>query len=157
LASAPQLTATVAGDALELRAGGSWTAANVVTLEALSGAVTAQIDRSKTVRMDMTGVSQLDTLGAWILEKISRRATSAGRRANVIGIADNYAGLIQEVHQVNRYNPVPPPGPNPVQLKVSDVGRSAVGAAEDLTVFLQMLGSFFLPSLEYCAGRDRCG
>jgi phospholipid/cholesterol/gamma-HCH transport system permease protein len=110
-------------------------------LEALSGAVTAQIDRSKIVKLDMAGVSQLDTLGAWLLEKLSRRATSAGRRTDVVGIADDYAGLIQEVRQVNRHNPVPVPAPNPVLVKLSDIGRSAVGSMEDVTVFLQMLGS----------------
>src|SRR6201998_1071079 len=144
LATAPQLTASTLGDALELRPGGSWTAANVATLETLSGSVTAQIDRSKTVRLDMAGVRELDTLGAWLLEKMSRRATSAGRRAAVVGVADNYAGLINEVRQVNRHNPLPPPARNPVLAKISDVGRSAVDATEDLTVFLQMLGSLFL-------------
>ena len=144
MASAPQLTATASGDILELRPGGSWTAPNVATLEALSGGVTAQIDRSKTVRLDMAGVRELDTLGAWLLEKMSRRATSAGRRADVVGVADNYAGLIEEVRQVNRHNPAPAPAPNPVLATMSDVGRSAVDATEDLTVFLQMLGSLFL-------------
>jgi phospholipid/cholesterol/gamma-HCH transport system permease protein len=144
LASAPQLTATASGDILELRPGGSWTAPNVATLEALSGAVTAQIDRSRTVRLDMAGVRELDTLGAWLLEKMSRRATFAGRRADVVGVADNYAGLIEEVRQVNRHNPAPAPAPNPVLATMSDVGRSAVDATEDLTVFLQMLGSLFL-------------
>jgi phospholipid/cholesterol/gamma-HCH transport system permease protein len=144
LTSAPQLTATASGDALELRPGGSWTAANVATLEVLSGAVTAQLDRSKTVRLDMAGVRELDTLGAWLLEKMSRRAISAGHRADVVGVADNYAGLIEEVRQVNRHNPAPALAPNPVLAKVSDVGRSAVGATEDLMVFLQMLGSLFL-------------
>ena len=144
MASAPQLTATASGDILELRPGGSWTAPNVATLEALSGGVTAQIDRSKTVRLDMAGVRELDTLGAWLLEKMSRRATFAGRRADVVGVADNYAGLIEEVRQVNRHNPAPAPAPNPVLATISDVGRSAVDATEDLTVFLQMLGSLFL-------------
>jgi phospholipid/cholesterol/gamma-HCH transport system permease protein len=141
LASAPQLTATASDDVLELRPGGSWTAPNVAALEALSGAVTAQIDRSKTVRVDMTGVRQLDTLGAWLLEKMSRRATSAGRRADVVGVAENYAGLIQEVRQVNRHNPAPAPAPNPVLVRVNDIGRSAIDSMEDLTAFLQMLGS----------------
>jgi phospholipid/cholesterol/gamma-HCH transport system permease protein len=144
LTTAPQLTATASGDVLELRPGGSWTAANVATLEALSGAVTAQIDRSQTVRLDIAGVRELDTLGAWLLEKMSRRVTSAGRRADVVGVADNYAGLIEEVRQVNRHNPQPAPAPNPVLATISDVGRSAVDATEDLTVFLQMLGSLFL-------------
>jgi phospholipid/cholesterol/gamma-HCH transport system permease protein len=47
-----------------LRPGGSWTAANAATLEALSGTVTAELDRSKTMRLDMAGVRELDTLGA---------------------------------------------------------------------------------------------
>jgi phospholipid/cholesterol/gamma-HCH transport system permease protein len=143
LASVPQLTATASGDVLELRPGGSWTAANVATLEVISGSVTAQLDRSKAMRLDMAGVRELDTLGAWLLEKMSRRATSAGRRADVVGVADNYAGLIEEVRQVNRHNPLPPPTQNPVLAKVSEVGRSAIGASEDLTAFLQMLGSLF--------------
>ena len=143
MATVPQLTATASGDVLELRPGGSWVAANVAILETLSGAVTAELDRSKTVRIDMAGVRELDTLGAWLLEKMSRRATAVGHRADVVGIADNYAGLIEEVRQVNRHNPAPAPARNPVLVKVADVGRSAVGATEDLTVFLQMLGSLF--------------
>jgi phospholipid/cholesterol/gamma-HCH transport system permease protein len=137
------LTATPSGDVLELRPGGSWTAANVTVLEALTDAVTPELDRSKTVRVDMAGVRELDTLGAWLLEKLSRRAVSAGHRAEVIGIAENDVGLIEEVRQVNRRNPAPAPAQNPLLAKVSDIGRSAVGATEDLTVFLQMLGSLF--------------
>ena len=138
---APQLTATASDDVLELRPAGSWTAANVTRLEMLSGAVAAQLDRSNTVRLDMTGVRELDTLGAWLLEKMSRRAISAGHHSDVVGVADNYVGLIEEVGRVNRHNPVPAPALNPILVKVSDVGRSAIGAMEDLTVFLQMLGA----------------
>ena len=144
LTSPPLLTATPSGDVLELRPGGSWTAANVATLEALSDGVTAQLDRSKTVKMDMAGVRELDTLGAWLLEKISRRATRAGRRTEVVGIADNYAGLIGEVRQVNRHNPAPVRRLNPVVAMLNDVGRAAIGGTEDVSVFLQMLGSLFL-------------
>ena len=142
--SDPLLTATPSGDVLELRPGGSWTAANVTTLEALSEAVAEQLDRSKTIKVDMAGVRELDTLGAWLLEKISRRATSAGHRADVVGVADNYAGLIEEVRQVNRRNPAPPPAQNPVVVKVNDIGRSAVGATGDVSAFLEMLGSLFV-------------
>ena len=139
-----ELTATPIGDVLELRPGGSWIAANVTALETLSNAITGQLDRAKTVKVDMAEVSELDTLGAWLLEKMSRRATSAGHRAEMVGVADNYAGLIEEVRQVNRSNPAPVPALNPVVAKVNDIGRSAAGATEDLAVFLQMLGSLFL-------------
>src|SRR5690242_5911332 len=94
LASEPLLTATPSGGRLELRPAGSWTAANVVTLEALTAAVMPELDRSASIRLDMTGVSELDTLGAWLLEKLSRRAATSGHRADVVGVADHYAGLI---------------------------------------------------------------
>ena len=144
MASQPQLTATPQGDLLELRPAGSWTAANVTTLETLSNAVTEELDRSKAVTVNMAEVRELDTLGAWLLEKISRRAAAAGHRAEVIGVADKYAGLIEEVHQVNRRNPAPTPTLNPVIAKVNDLGRTAIGATEDVSAFLQMLGSLAL-------------
>ena len=113
----------------------------MAALERLSDAVAPQLDRSETVRLDMAEVRELDTLGAWLLEKISRRATSTGHRADVIGVADHYAGLIAEVSQTNRRTPAPVPASNPVVTKVSDVGRATIGAGEDVTAFLQMLGS----------------
>jgi phospholipid/cholesterol/gamma-HCH transport system permease protein len=144
LASTPLLTATSVGDGLELRPGGSWTAANVRSLEALSEGVTAEIDQSKTVKLDMNGLSELDTLGAWLLEKLSRRAISGGHRIEVVGVAENYTGLIEEIRQVNRHNPAPVRAPNPVLVRLGEVGRYAMSTTEDVAVFLQMLGSLFL-------------
>jgi phospholipid/cholesterol/gamma-HCH transport system permease protein len=144
LVSTPLLTATPTEDGLELHPGGSWTAANVRNLEILSENVTSDIDRSKTIKLDLHGVSELDTLGAWLLEKLSRRATAAGHRAEVVGVSDTYAGLINEIRQVNRHNTPPARAPNPVLVKLGELGRSAVDATDDLTVFLQMLGSLFI-------------
>jgi phospholipid/cholesterol/gamma-HCH transport system permease protein len=144
LAIAPELTATPSGDVLELRPAGSWTAANVTVLEALSDGVAPQLDRSKSIRLDLAGLRELDTLGAWLLEKMSRRASSAGHPVELVGVDDNYSGLIEEVHQVNRRNPAPAPALNPVVAKVNDIGRSALNARDDVTVFLRMLGSLFL-------------
>ena len=140
MTTAPLLTATPSGDVLELRPGGSWIAANAAALEQLSEGVAPQLDRSAVVKLDMAEVRELDTLGAWLLEKMSRRAASAGHRANITGVADNYAGLIEEVRQVNRRVPTPVPARNPIIGKVSDIGRSTIGASEDVTAFLEMLG-----------------
>jgi phospholipid/cholesterol/gamma-HCH transport system permease protein len=144
LATAPLLTATPSGDVLELRPGGSWIAANAAALERLSDAVAPQLDRSSTVKLNMAEVRELDTIGAWLLEKISRRAAASGRPIDVVGVADNYAGLIEEVHQVNRHNPAPVRPLNAAVAKVNNIGRAAVGAREDVAVFLQMLGSLSL-------------
>ncbi len=144
MATAPELTAIPSGDVLELRPVGSWTATNVTMLEALSDGVAPQLDRSNAIKLDLAGLRELDTLGAWLLEKMSRRASSGGRPVELVGVADNYTGLIEEVRQVNRRNPAPAAALNPVVAQVNDVGRSAVSAREDVTVFLQMLGSLFM-------------
>ena len=120
MATAPELTATPSGDVLELRPAGSWTATNVTMLEALSNGVAPQLDRSKAIKLDLAGLRELDTLGAWLLEKLSRRASAAGHPVEVVGVDDNYAGLIEEVRQVNRRNPAPAPALNPVVAKVNE-------------------------------------
>jgi len=141
------LTAVSSGDALELRPAGSWTAANATTLERLSNDVAPQLDRAAAVKLDMAGVRELDTLGAWLLEKIARRAASGGHAADITGIADNYAGLIDEVRQVNRRTPAPAPAPNPVVAKLGDIGRATIGSREDVAAFLQMLGALCIAIL----------
>ena len=139
--TAPLLTVIPSGDVLELRPGGSWIAVNAAALEQLSDGVAPRLDQSAAVRLDMAEVRELDTLGAWLLEKMSRRAVSAGHRADVTGVTDNYAGLIEEVRQVNRRTPAPVAARNPIIGKVSDIGRFTLGASEDVIAFLEMLGS----------------
>ncbi|KQW20615.1 ABC transporter permease [Afipia sp. Root123D2] len=144
MATAPLLTAMPSGGLLELRPSGSWTAANASILEQLSNDVMPQLDRSSTIRLDMAEVRELDTLGAWLLEKITRRAVLAGHRADVVGVANNHAGLIEEIREVNRHNPAAPRAPNPIVAKVNDLGRFTIGARGDVIAFLQMLGSLFM-------------
>ncbi|WP_441260253.1 ABC transporter permease [Bradyrhizobium sp. 521_C7_N1_3] len=145
----PLLLATPSGDALKLCPEGPWTAANVSALETLSRSVGADVDRSSAVTLDMSGVSALDTLGAWVLEKLSRRAASSGsgRSAEFVGVADHFSGLMDEVRQVNRHPPAVAAAPNPILLRLGDLGKSTVGAREDVTIFLQMLGALFIAAI----------
>ena len=89
----------------------------------------------------MADVRELDTLGAWLLEKMSRRALDAGHPATIVGVASRYTGLIEDVRQVNRRKPVGRASSNPVLAQLEALGRSTFSAAEDLSVFLQMLGA----------------
>ena len=88
----------------------------------------------------MADVRELDTLGARLLEKMSRRALEAGHSATVINVADRYKGLIDDIRQINRRKPPIRVAQNPVLGRLEAVGRSTFSAAEDVSVFLQMLG-----------------
>ncbi|MGJ4888102.1 MlaE family lipid ABC transporter permease subunit [Bradyrhizobium sp. HKCCYLRH3099] len=137
----PGLTAASSQEVLELRPSGSWVSLNVTELESLTDSVDSGIDGAKAVKLDLAAVSEIDTVGAWLLEKLSRRATIGGKQVEVTGIADNYAGLVEEVRQVNRRVIEPVPKQNPIVAKLTDLGRSSLGASKDVTVFLDMLAA----------------
>jgi phospholipid/cholesterol/gamma-HCH transport system permease protein len=141
LSAAPVLRSTTQGDTLELSPSGPWTVAHGHALEGLFDAVSPRLAETKNLKIDMTDVRELDTLGAWLLEKMSRRALDSGHSAAVVGAAGRYAGLIDDVRQVNRRTPVGIAAQNPVLARLEVVGRSAFSATEDVSVFLQMLGA----------------
>jgi phospholipid/cholesterol/gamma-HCH transport system permease protein len=126
---------------LELSPSGSWTVAYAAPLESLFDAVSPKLQRARVLKIDMADVRELDTLGAWLLEKMSRRALESGHPTTLVGVAGRYAGLIEDVRQVNRRKPVSRVVPNPVLARLEAVGRSTFSAAEDVSVFLQMLGA----------------
>jgi phospholipid/cholesterol/gamma-HCH transport system permease protein len=120
---------------------GSWTAVHAATLESLINYISNRVQQTQSLKIDMVDVRELDTLGAWLLEKISRRASESGHPATVVGVAGRYQGLIDDVRRVNRRKPLSPPIQNPILARLEALGRSTFNAAEDISVFLQMLGA----------------
>ena len=144
MSSEPVLNIASEGDALNLRPSGSWTATHASALEHLYETVSPKLSRAGAIRVDLTNVGELDTLGAWLLEKIARHAPRLGPPADVIGISDRYAGLIAEVNQVNRRKPAAEKPENPIIVRLEQLGRYAAGITEDVAIFLQMLGALGL-------------
>lgn len=141
LSSVPLLGEAAHGDTLELTPSGSWTAGYATALETLFDVVSPELQRTKGLKIDMAGVRELDTLGAWLLEKICRLARASGHPVAVVGVADRYAGLIKDVSLVNRDKPAGRPQQNPLLARLETVGRSTFSAVKDVSVFLQMLGA----------------
>ena len=138
---APLLGATTHGETLELNPSGPWTAVHGAALEGLFNAVAPKLAETQNLKIDMTDVRELDTLGAWLFEKMSRRAQDSGHSATVVSAASRYAGLIDDVRQVNRRKPVGMTAQNPALARLEVIGRSTFSATEDVSVFLQMLGA----------------
>ena len=141
MSSAPLLNVATVGDTLELRPTGSWTVINANVLESLFNAVAPQLESAKRLRVDLAGVLEIDTLGAWLLEKISRGAEQAGHPVTVTGIDERHAGLIEDVRKVNRGRRAARPHPNPILLRLEQAGRTSFDAVSEIAIFLQMLGA----------------
>jgi phospholipid/cholesterol/gamma-HCH transport system permease protein len=141
MASEPVLSVVDRDGGLELRPQGSWTAAHAAALEGLYDGIAPRLPLASRLRIDMAGVAELDTLGAWLLEKITRRAAQAGHPADMTGVLERHAGLVAEVKEVNRGKPAVPPRGNPLVYRLEQLGRTAASTMEDVSIFLQMLGA----------------
>ena len=136
----PLLNCTIKPDRLELAAVGAWTAANGAELEGLIEGVRRQVAVAQHITIDVAGVSALDTLGAWLLERFIRDAGRTGKEAQFVGLAPHYRGLIEEMHRVNLQKPTSFRTPNRVWAALDAVGRACVQFGTDFVEFADMLG-----------------
>ena len=135
------LTSKLNGERLELAAGGSWTAPHANELESLVDSVAGDALKAKTVSIDMAGVREFDTFGAWLLERLTRQWTGSGRETVIVGLPEHDLGLLEEMQTVNRAPPAPPSRDNPIVAALVSVGRAGAGFGRDLILFADMLGA----------------
>jgi phospholipid/cholesterol/gamma-HCH transport system permease protein len=139
----PLLRSLAQGDGLRLTAAGSWTAPHAADLERLVERAVAQGASAVRVELDMAGVENIDTFGAWLLERLLRGLAEVDRRITVVGLPERFRGLINEAHQSNRELPEPPHG-NVLAVAVALV-RGAFGlATRDLLLYVEMFGALVL-------------
>jgi phospholipid/cholesterol/gamma-HCH transport system permease protein len=135
------LKSELKGERLELLAFGSWTAPHAGELETLVDSVAGEAAKAKDVSIDMKGVREFDTFGAWLLERLAREGRSAGRETVILGLPAHDRGLLAEMHGVNRESPPKPTPDNPLVASLAAVGRAGIGLANGLLVFADMLGA----------------
>jgi phospholipid/cholesterol/gamma-HCH transport system permease protein len=136
----PILTSTGA-EPIKLTAAGTWTATQSAELERLVDATTSQRKSARHVIIDLAGIEQLDTFGAWLLERLLRRCREDSQEATLVGVPERFRDLIEKVHGVNRRPPKPRPAPSRVIEALDKLGRSTVGLKDDLFSFLEMMGA----------------
>jgi phospholipid/cholesterol/gamma-HCH transport system permease protein len=135
------LTSELKGERLLLAAGGSWTATHASELEALVDGVAGEAAKARNVSIDMAGVREFDTFGAWLLERLTREWTSSGRETVIVGLPAHDRGLLEEMHGVNREPPAAPARENKIVSSLAAVGRAGARLCHGLLVFADMLGA----------------
>src|ERR1051325_10744505 len=98
----PALSSTISAGRLEFTAVGSWTVAHSEVLERLGDAAPLQVANARSFAVDMAGVQQLDTLGAWLLERLMRHWRERGQAAEFTQLPEHFRGLLDEMREVNR-------------------------------------------------------
>jgi phospholipid/cholesterol/gamma-HCH transport system permease protein len=135
------LRSELKGERLELAGFGSWTAPHAGELETLVDSVAGDVGKAKNISIDMAGVREFDTFGAWLLERLTREGQSAGRETVILGLPAHDRGLLAEMHGVNRAPEVGPRKENPIVGALASMGRGGAAFGEDLMLFADMLGA----------------
>jgi phospholipid/cholesterol/gamma-HCH transport system permease protein len=150
---APSITSTLTGDHLEVVAAGFWTINHIADLENVVGTVPPPIGKRDLV-IDARGLGALDTLGAWMLDRLLRGYRSAGADARLVGLPAAYRrlfGYVEQTHPEARPRPTMPWTPAGA---VAELGRGIAEAGSSLLRIVAMLGSLAI-ALANVATRPR--
>jgi phospholipid/cholesterol/gamma-HCH transport system permease protein len=138
LQSDPLLTSTADGGQFSMTARGSWTAARAGELEPLINTAAKNAGVATAANIDMSGVHEFDTYGAWLLVRLMRGP--AGPFMRVDGLAKHFQELLDDVQDTNRKT-LHTPRSIPVLSWLDGVGRGAVGTLHEFVPFFNMLGA----------------
>lgn len=95
-----------------------------------------------TARFDLAGLRELDTAGAWLIERTRRALASAGVSVTIGGARPDHARLLRRISEAGALPPVAPVRRRPIIDFVAAVGEGAVDAlrqARDLVGFFGLV------------------
>lgn len=136
----PEWTARTGADGkVALAADGPWTVRSVGALDRRIRST--QLNGARTVQLDLSGVTRLDTAGAWLLYRTRRDLAADGIALNLNGLDPHYAPLIDLVEQADLAHPeIERIRPNPLLVVVNRVGKAMCDAAAESVQLLNFLG-----------------
>ena len=135
------LDIVIDGERLELLANGSWTAPRAAELQAMMEAARQAAPATRTTIIDLTGIQELDTFGAWLIEQARRQISAQGREVSLVGVTERYHDLIEELRQVNRSISSARPAANMLRDSMEWIGRRSVQLGSDFVALLAILGA----------------
>jgi phospholipid/cholesterol/gamma-HCH transport system permease protein len=141
LGHAPQLSSAPSDGRVQLTASGAWTAVHAKQLELLVEALSREGLPSGPATINMRGVVEFDTYGAWLLERFVRAWQARGSDMRILDLPARYDGLLAEVQTTNREAPPRAAGANRLVSALEQLGRGVADLGRDLVVFLNMLGA----------------
>ncbi len=143
----PKLERLAGEGAPSYRVAGAWTAQNAAVLEHLVGRAERAAPQGGTIAIDVSHLSRLDSFGAWLIERLRRSLVQRGAKADLVGLAEDYRGLVEEVHQVGSETRIGEPRGGGVVRLLDAVGRGIADLAATMIQLANMTGAVVLAAL----------
>jgi phospholipid/cholesterol/gamma-HCH transport system permease protein len=102
---------------------------------------------SGTVVLDLSGVSVLDTVGAWLVHRTQEDLATGGATVRVEGVSADQKGLLEAVSRVERDVPVKHPDRNILYDLALRAGKSTYHFRDEAVELLSFLGMLVVKSI----------
>jgi phospholipid/cholesterol/gamma-HCH transport system permease protein len=137
----PGVASRRAGDTMRIDLSGNWILLASRELETKAAAIVAAGLRASFAVIDLGGVKQLDTAGAWVINGARHQLAHKGVSVSIEHARHEHDILLQETHY--REFEVPKrPKTNPFVDALAELGASVASAFRDLYAGVAFLGEF---------------
>lgn len=130
---------------------GSWSADRAPRLESLAGEIAERLAKTSRARLDLSAVDRLDTLGAYVLNRLKRERETDGAAVEIVSRRPEHGVLLAEIGAHDH-----PPSPTNHAFRVIDVlvniGAAVVRFGRDMVGGAMFLGEVVVGSAAVMLG-----
>jgi phospholipid/cholesterol/gamma-HCH transport system permease protein len=134
------LSARIDGRRLVLSAAGRWISARAQEIEGLVDVVIRKGLKVDAVEINLSRLERLDTVGAWLIERLRRSASEARVDTQITGLDPRYQVLLDEVATSNKEPPHPHPKKGALRDALEHVGIAVAATGDDFIAIVRFLG-----------------
>src|SRR5579872_620132 len=136
---APSIISEKNGETVRLALAGGWTVETGRAAERQAADLVGAAAGANRATIDLSGVEQLDTAGAWLIDRAQAQLTAAGAAVVYSRARPEHKILLQEAHY-RAFDAPPRRRPHPLIEILSDIGETVSGAGADLIAGISFLG-----------------
>lgn len=125
---------------LIIRLSGNWTSDRAATIEPLLADMAPQLQSMTGARIDMERIGRLDTMGAYVIDRLRQTAAADGTLIQIVGGRAEHEILLRAV-AMRHDEPVQPPPRSAMVNTLVEIGAAVTGAWNDLVTGIGFLGS----------------
>ncbi|KPF65881.1 ABC transporter permease [Bosea sp. AAP35] len=130
---------------------GSWSADRARRIEALAAEITDRLAKAPRARLDLSAVDRLDTLGAYVLNRVRHQRETGGGTIEVASKRPEHRVLMDEVGVHDHHQPAPETPFRLVEVLVR-IGAAIVRFGRDMAGGATFLGEIVVGSAAVVVG-----
>lgn len=132
------LDVSTGGDRITVRAGGEWLIDNAAQLDPLCAA--AGQFHGKTIEFDLSSITKMDTLGAWLVHRTRKQLENARCTVDLKGLQAEFLPLLERVSKDAKPEQMSLPEVSSIIRILEDTGMATLHILTNLGKFLSFVG-----------------